>query len=67
MSFKFYITSMMNGDITGTNDRELAVNIALSEDDFVLNVEDNCWILSDGRCLPVKETTMSIYEEDEDE
>jgi hypothetical protein len=58
---------MMNGDITGTNDRELAVNIALSEDDFVLNVEDNCWILSDGRCLPVKETTMSIYEEDEDE
>jgi hypothetical protein len=67
MSFKYYITSMMNGDITGTNDKLLAYNTALSEDDFVLDVENNCWILSDGRCLPIKETTMSIYEEDEEE
>ncbi len=58
---------MMNGDITGTNDKEVAYNIALSEDDFVLDVENNCWILSNGVCTPVKETTMSIYTEDEND
>jgi hypothetical protein len=64
MLFKFYITSMFTGDIRGTNDKDLAYNIALSEDDFVLDIENNCWVLSDGACMPVKETTMSIHEDD---
>jgi hypothetical protein len=63
MPFKYYITSMFTGSITGTNNSELAVNIALSEDDFVLDVENNCWILSDGTCIPIVDTAMSIHEE----
>jgi hypothetical protein len=55
---------MFTGDIRGTNDKDLAYNIALSEDDFVLDVENNCWVLSDGACVPVKETTTSIHEDD---
>jgi hypothetical protein len=57
---------MFTGDIKGTNDKELAYNIALSEDDFVLDVENNCWILSDGTCEPIKDTTMSLEVDNDD-
>ena len=59
MKFRYYITSIFSGDITGTNDKDLAENIAMSEDDFVLDSETGEWILSDNSRNDVEETILA--------
>lgn len=48
MKFRFYRVSMMDGEVTGTDDEELAKEYAESEDDFVIDTETGKWLLADG-------------------
>jgi hypothetical protein len=44
--FRFYITDLFEGVITGTDDEAMARRLALSEDFFVVDSENNLWITS---------------------
>ena len=44
--FRFYITDLYEGAITGTDDETLARRLALNEDFFVVDSENNLWITS---------------------
>ena len=48
MQFRFYITDTMMGEIVGTDDEDLAIEYAESEEAFVLDAQTGEWILSDG-------------------
>ena len=48
MQFRFYITDTMEGNIVGTDDEDLAIEYAESEEAFVLDAQTGEWILSDG-------------------
>lgn len=66
--FRYYIASVMNGEVTGTNDEAIAESIAQSEDDFVVDTEMNEWILSDKTRVPVAECKhVPELEADEEE
>lgn len=66
--FRYYIASVMNGEVTGTNDEAIAESIAQSEDDFVVDTEMNEWILSDQTRVPVAECKhVPEVEEGEDD
>lgn len=54
MKFRFYITTMDDGSIRGTNDVSVATELAQSEDFFVVDTESGEWIQPDGR-FPVQE------------
>jgi len=55
MKFKYYITSLDNGNITGTNDPVIAADLALSEDNFVVDTETGQWLLEDGNRQDIEE------------
>ena len=57
MKFRYYDTSLFNGEVYGTNDKAIAEELALSEDDFVIDTETNEWILSDGTRQQIQEIT----------
>ena len=44
MKFRFYITDLVDGDIKGTNDEELARQYAYSEDFFIVDTETGMWL-----------------------
>lgn len=46
MGFRYYIVDLFNGCPTGTNDKAIADNYALSEDAFVIDTETNQWLSS---------------------
>ena len=48
MKFRYYITSMFDGNITGTNDTSRAVDYAECEDFFVVDTETGEWLTPDG-------------------
>ena len=64
--FRYYDASMFTGSIRGTNDEATALNVATSEDDFVVDTETGEWILSDGSRLPIEELPKMEAEEDSD-
>lgn len=49
--FKYYITSLFEGKIVGTNDQQIAQSFADTEDAFVLDLSDPeqpAWMLAEG-------------------
>ncbi len=66
MKFRFYISSIFNGEVKGTNDEKVAKNMAGSEDDFVVDSETGEWLLSDGTRQPIEELKSNeVYGEEE--
>lgn len=45
MAFRYYIVDPTGGDIWGTNDQAVAEDFSLSEDHYVIDVEDNQWVM----------------------
>ena len=64
--FKYYITDIINCEVVGTDDRDLATNYAESEDFFVVDAEAGQWIQTDGEAVDV-ESARGIEEEEEEE
>ena len=64
--FRFYIADTFNGEVKGTNDEDVAKDIAKSEDAFVVDTERGVWLLADGDEVEVKETLHEVAEEEED-
>ena len=62
--FKYYITDIINGEVVGTDDRDLATNYAESEDFFVVDAEAGQWIQTDGEVVDV-ESARDIEEEED--
>jgi hypothetical protein len=48
MKFRYYITDLFEGEVVGTEDRELAKSLSKSEDYFVLDSEKGVWFNNDG-------------------
>ena len=61
--FRYINASLFEGCVFGTNDKELAENTALSEDDFVIDTETGEWILSDGTRTEIKELEVHNYKD----
>lgn len=55
MKFRYYITSLPDGEILGTNTEEVAENFAMSCDYFVVDTETNQWIMEGGDRQDVRE------------
>ena len=55
MKFRFYITDLNNGLVSGTNDRDLAHDVSLSEDFFVVDSESGEWINANGSYVSIQE------------
>lgn len=55
MKFRYYNASLFTGSVRGTNDEATALNIAGSEDDFVLDSETGEWLHPDGTRWPIEE------------
>lgn len=48
MKFRFYIISVFDGNVRGTNDERVARDFAGSSDDFVIDVENASWLQEDA-------------------
>ena len=44
MRFRYYLVSIFNGDIKGTNDAAIAEEFRESQDDFVIDTETGTWL-----------------------
>ena len=62
--YKYYITDITNGEVVGTDDRDLAISYAESEDFFVVDAEAGQWIQTDGEAVDV-ESAREIEEEED--
>lgn len=58
--FRYYISSVFTGTITGTNDSELAKEISLNEDDFVVDTETGKWLTSDKEEHEIEATSLTM-------
>lgn len=65
-TFRFYRVSVMNGEITGLDDEKKAIDIAESEDDFVIDTHTNMWIMADGANQEIQADPIP-EDQDEDE
>ena len=45
MKFRYYIVSTFNGEVTGTDDAELALSHVGCEDDYVIDSETGKWLI----------------------
>ena len=54
MKFRFYITTLFDGAIKGTDSEESALSFSKSEDFFVVDTKTGEWMVQGGR-LPVEE------------
>lgn len=45
MKFRYYITDLVSGDVKGTNDTQKALELADSEEHFVVEGETGTWLL----------------------
>lgn len=43
--FRFYIASIFSEDVKGNNDEAIARELAGSEDDFVIDTQNNLWLM----------------------
>ena len=48
MTFKYYITDLLEGAVFGTFSDDEANDLAASEDNFVVDTSTGEWLLSDG-------------------
>ena len=55
MKFRFYITDLNNGLVSGTNDRDLAADVSLSEDFFVVDSETGMWLSANGDQVDIQD------------
>ena len=60
MKFRYYITNLVEGDITGTNNLDVAKNCAESEDYFVVDTEDGKWLQPDGELSEVVDSEKAL-------
>jgi hypothetical protein len=49
ISFRFYITNLHAGEISGTNDEDKAEAYSMSEDHFVVDTHTNYWLRANGK------------------
>ena len=63
MKFRYYIAETMNGEVTGTNDREIAKELAQYEECFVIDAETGEHLV-DMRAIDIKEVEVSEAEGD---
>ena len=52
--FKYYRVSIPDGNVTGIDDENVALETAESEEDFVIDVATNEWIQADGDRQDIK-------------
>lgn len=55
MKFRYYITDLFEGEVRGTNDKEVAEQFAPCDDYFVVDALTGEWITGDGDRTDVKE------------
>lgn len=55
MKFRFYVTDLNNGSVSGTDDPDLAADISLSEDFFVVDSESGMWLSANGDQVYIQE------------
>ena len=55
MKFRFYITDLNNGQVSGTNDPDLAADVSLSEDFFVVDSETGMWLSANGDQVDIQD------------
>jgi hypothetical protein len=55
MTFKFLITDLNEGNVSGTNDPDLAQDLSACEDYFVVDSTTGEWLLADGRRRIIQE------------
>ncbi len=67
MKFRYYITSTMDGMITGTDDEAVAKDAAESEDNFVLDSTTGEWFMPGDAVEEIKLTSHTASQEDEEE
>lgn len=48
MSFRYYITDLNEGAVLGTDNIEVANDLAASEDHFVVDTANGEWVTADG-------------------
>lgn len=46
--FRFYVVDISNGNVEGTNHEKVAQAFADSEDNFVIDVDNNQWLFPEG-------------------
>jgi hypothetical protein len=47
-TYRYYITDLMEGTVVGTDDTNIAMHFAQSEDNYVVEPATNQWLLPDG-------------------
>ena len=45
MNYRYYITTVDDGTVYGTNDKEVAIGYSHSEDAWVIDTKNNEWII----------------------
>jgi hypothetical protein len=55
MKFRFYVTDLTNGSVSGTDDPDLAADVSLSEDFFVVDSESGMWLSANGDQVDIQE------------
>jgi hypothetical protein len=65
--FRFIRVSTIDGCPTGSNDEELMRQFATSEDDFIIDLETNKWLMADGVEEELMEDTHEVSNEMDDD
>ena len=65
MQFKYYVTDLLQGNVKGTNDDALALELSQSEDFFVVNAETGGWYLIGGDVKDIEEGFLKVSDEEE--
>ena len=55
MKFRYYITDINNGIVSGADDPDLAHDLSLSEDFFVVDSESGMWLSANGDHVYIQE------------
>lgn len=56
--FRYYITDVHQSNILGTDNRDVAADLAQSEDFFVVDTETGEWMQTDEALEPIKEVKI---------
>lgn len=60
--YRYYIVSVMNGEVKGSNDEEVAKQMCDSQDDFVIDTEKGVWVTEDMVEVEIEEQKLSEEE-----
>lgn len=53
--FRYYITNLHDGVIQGTDAEDVAIDLSLCEDFFVVDAEAGEWLSASGEAVAVRE------------